>query len=582
MTMSEKEKRSFCKALFQGKIEENLLFPFPNLAGEELENLNIVLDSVNKFCRDKVRAEVIDKEKKIPEEVMQGLAELGLWGMVIPEEYEGFALSQRAYCKVIEELSKFSASVAVTVGGHQSIGFKGLLLFGTEEQKRKYLPKLATGQMIAAFCLTEPGAGSDAQGLKTTAVREGDHYILNGSKQWVTNGGMADFFTVFAQTEVDVKGEKKKRVSAFLVTKEMGGITIGPEEKKLGIRGSSTTPVILENVKVPAENLLGEEGKGFKVAMEVLNSGRLGLASGCVGAARTMIEVSVAHAKEREQFGKTIAEFEMIQEKISRMVVNTYAMESATYMTAGLVDRGDVDYSLESAISKVFSTDRLWEVINDALQIMGGNGYMEEYPHERFLRDARINMIFEGTNEILRLFIALSGLQGPGETLKEVAKAIKDPLRNIGQLADYAVKKITSLAGERLTLSDALLEDEARRVEEYARQLPDTAEKVIRRYRKKIVEKEFALERIADMVIDLYVMTCVMSRVTSAIHDKGAERAAAEINICKTFCNFAWRRIRRNNRMIDRNDDGILTEIAKSTLEKATYPVQLYVTTTEG
>ncbi len=564
--------KSFCKALFQGKIEEDIVFPFPSPSEEEQENLNMIVDSVSKFCRDKIKAEVIDKEKKIPEEVMKGLAELGLMGMVIPEEYGGFALSQWSYCRVIEELSRTSASVAVTVGGHQSIGFKGLILFGTEELKKKYLPKLATGEWIAAFCLTEPGAGSDAQSQKSTAVRKGDHYILNGSKQWVTNGGIADLFTVFAQTEVEVKGKKKNRVSAFIVTKEMEGITIGPEEKKLGIRGSSTTPVIFENVKVPAENLLGEEGNGFKVAMEVLNSGRLGLASGCVGAARTMIAASVAHARAREQFGKAISEFEMIQEKIARMVVDTYAMESVTYMTAGLVDRGDVDFSLESAISKVFSTEHLWEVIDDAMQIMGGNGYMEEYPHELFLRDARINMIFEGTNEILRLFIALSGLQGPGETLKEVARAIKDPLHNIGQLADFAVKKITSLAGDRITLAERVLEDEYSRIEEYTRHLAEAAEKVIRRYKKKIIEKEYVIERIADMVIDLYVMTAVVSRVSAAIKEKGVDKAEAEINICKTFCNFAWRRVRRNSRMIDRNDDEILTAIAGTTLEKEAYP----------
>lgn len=570
--MKNTEQKSFCKALFQGKIEEEILFPYPHLTGEDRESLNMVLDSVRKFSRDKIRADVIDKEKHIPEDVMKGMCELGLMGMVIPEEYGGFGLSQRGYCSVIEELSRANASVAVTVGGHQSIGLKGLLLFGTEELKRKYLPKLATGEWIAAFCLTEPGAGSDAQNQKSTAVRKGDHYILNGSKQWITNGAMADFFTVFAQTEVTVKGKKTNKVSAFVVTKEMEGITIGPEEKKLGIRGSSTTPVTFENVKVPADHLLGEEGRGFKVALEVLNSGRLGLAAGCVGAARTMIQSAAAHALEREQFGKPIAEFEMIQEKIARMVVDTYAMESVTYMTAGLVDRGGVDFSLESAISKVFSTERLWDVVNDSLQILGGNGYMEEYPQELFLRDARINLIFEGTNEILRLFIALAGLQGPGETLKEVGQAIKDPLHHFGQLADYAVWKITSLAGDRITLADTLLEDEYSRVEEYTRNLSEAAEKVIRRYRKKIVEKEFVLERIAEMVIDLYVMSCVISRVTSSIREKGAEKAESEINICKTFCNFAWRRIRKNGRMVDRNDDEILSGIAKTALEKQAYP----------
>jgi len=388
----------------------------------------------------------------------------------------------------------------------------------------------------------------------------------------VTNGGLADFFTVFAKTEVNVRGEKKERVSAFIVTRDMEGVSIGPEEKKMGIRGSSTTPVIFENVRVPVENLLGEEGRGFRVAMEVLNSGRLGLASGCVGAARTMIGAAVAHAGERKQFGRPIAEFEMILEKISRMVVSTYAMESVTYMTAGLVDRGDADYSLESAASKVFATERLWEVINDSLQVMGGNGYMEEYPHERFLRDSRINLIFEGTNEILRLFIALSGLQRPGETLRGVARAIKDPLHNIGQLADYAVRKITSLAGDHFTMADPLLEDEYRRIEEYTRQLSDTAEKVIRWHRKKVVEKEFILERMADMVIDLYAMSCVVSRVTSAIAEKGAEGAEDELKIARTFCNFAWRRVRRNNRMITRNDDELAIAIAKTALDREGYP----------
>ena len=280
----------------------------------------------------------------------------------------------------------------------------------------------------------------------------------------------------------------------------------------------------------------------------------------------------MAHAAQRVQFGKPIASFEMIREKIARMVVDTYAMESVTYMTAGLVDRGDADFSLESAVSKVFSTERLWRVINDSLQILGGNGYMEEFPHERFLRDARINMIFEGTNEILRLFIALSGLQGPGKLLKEVAAAIRDPLHNFGLLADYAVRKITSLAGDRITRADPMLEEEYSRVEAYTRDLADTAEKVIRRYRKKIVEKEFVLERIADMVVDLYAMTCVISRASAAVSSRGAEAAEPEIRVCRTFCNHAWRRIRRNSRMIDRNDDQVLDAVAAHALERGGYP----------
>ncbi|MFQ5675539.1 MAG: acyl-CoA dehydrogenase family protein, partial [bacterium] len=277
------EKNSFSKSLFAGTIEQDLIFPYPKIDKEEDENLKIILDSIRQFAKDHIDSEAIDRNEEIPKEVLDGLAELGLFGMSIPEEYGGYGFSSTAYNRVFEEIARIDGSLAVTLGGHQSIGLRALLLHGSEEQKRKYLPKLASGEWIAAFALTEPGAGSDAAGIQSLAVRDAQngHYVLNGNKIWITNGGIADFFTVFVKTPVGEKGEKK--ISALIVTRDMPGFSSGKEERKLGIHGSSTTELTFDNIHVPLDNLIGPEGKGFKVAMEVLNSGRLGLAAGCAG-----------------------------------------------------------------------------------------------------------------------------------------------------------------------------------------------------------------------------------------------------------------------------------------------------------
>ena len=262
-----KEKKSFSKCLFAGSIEQDLLFPFPQIDPEEAENLKLILESVRQFAADNVDAAEIDREGRIPREVIDGLAEIGLFGMIIPEEYGGYGLSSTAYNRVFEEIAGIDASLAVTLGGHQSIGLKGLLLHGTEEQKKKYFPKLASGEWLAAFALTEPGAGSDAAGIQSLAVLDEskNHYVLNGNKIWITNGGLADFYTVFAKTPVGENGEKK--ITAFIVTRDMEGFSSGKEEEKLGIHGSSTTEITFDNIKVPVENVIGPIGKGFKVAM---------------------------------------------------------------------------------------------------------------------------------------------------------------------------------------------------------------------------------------------------------------------------------------------------------------------------
>ena len=457
---------SFMKTLFSGGFEEDVVFSYPEMSKDEQDNLNLVMDSVKQFMLDNVDPVKIDKESVIPPEVIEGMKELGLFGLIIPEEYGGFGFSQTAYAKIIELMSGLESSTALTIGGHSSIGIKALLLFGTDEQKKKYLPRLATGELIAAYALTEPGAGSDAASIKTKAVYkvDDDSYTLTGSKLWITNGGIADFITTFARTEIEVDGKVKDKLSEFIVTRYMG-YTSGIEEEKMGIKGSSTTEINFNGVVVPASNMLGEKGKGFKVAMEVLNSGRLSLAAGSIGGMKECISLATTHALERKQFGKSISEFEMIKEKIARMSMEIFVCDSMTYLTTGLADRGSVDYSLESAIGKVFASEALWRTVNEAMQIAAGIGYMKEYPYERILRDSRINMIFEGTNEILRLFIAFAGMQDQGEYLKKIGKALRDPIKGFGLLTDYAVARIKrSMIAPEITKAHPVLNVQVKKV----------------------------------------------------------------------------------------------------------------------
>jgi acyl-CoA dehydrogenase family protein 9 len=465
----------------------------------------------------------------------------------------------------------------VTIGAHQSIGLKGLLLAGNEEQKRRYLPRLASGEMIAAFALTEPSAGSDAQSIKMRAVRQADEsWLLNGTKIWITNGGLADFFTVFAQTDVELDGERKDRITAFIVERAHG-VRSGPEEHKLGIRGSSTTALYFEDVRVPPQNVLGEPGKGFKVAMQILNSGRLGLAAGSLGAAKTLIKLAVEHARGRRAFGRAISEFGLIQHKIARMITESYALESMVYLTTGMIDAGAKDYAVESAICKVFGAEALWRIVNEALQIAAGAGYMKEYPYERLLRDARINLIFEGTNEILRLFIALSGMEGPGAYLAEVAGAIRAPLKQYGLIADYVVNKIRqSVYGDAITHAHPLLKREAVLVEDFVGEGAKAVEKVLRRHGKAIVERQFACARIADLMIDLYSMAAVISRTSAAIENRGEEGAKRDLLCARVYCEWAWSRMKGILRAMDTNTDEMEKEIAKLTVDDGGYGTGLW------
>lgn len=570
------QQPSFLKSVFFGEIREDLVFPFPRVQTETAETVRMVLDSVDKFAKDRVKSTEWDEKGQMPREIVNYMAELGVLGIAVPEDLGGLGMPQMGYARIMQEFAGIDGALAVTLGAHQSIGYKALLLFGTDEQKKRYLPRLASGELIACYCLTEPGSGSDAASIKTRATRsaDGKTYTITGNKLWITNGGIAGFMTVFAKTEVEEKGEKKEKVTAFMVELPTDGVSVGPAEHKLGIRASWTNAIHFDNVKVPAENILGGVGQGFKVAMGVLNHGRLGLAAGCVGGAKNAIAASVAHANERIQFGKKIGDFGLIQEKIGRMMMNTYAAESMCYMTTGLIDKGGIDYSLESAAAKIFASEMLWEVVDENLQIWGGLGFMKEYPYERWLRDARINRIFEGTNEILRAFIALSGMQGPGQELAGLADAIKHPLKGLGLVSDFAIRKVRqNVVGTSMTRSHPALKKMAGVLEEYVVEFATQVEVLLRRHGRSIHLRQFAQKRIADIAIDFYAMTCILSRITRVLEERGGpEKCELEMNLAEAFFIRANRRVRGNFKAIDRNDDDMMKFIAGKAFETGKYP----------
>lgn len=573
-------QNSLMKSLFFGEIREDLLFPYPKMSKESAETVGMVLDSIEKFAKDHVESTKWDDEGKMPREVVSMAAELGLMGLGVPEELGGLGFKQIAYARVFQMLSTVDASLAVTLGAHQSIGYKAVLLFGSDEQKKRWLPKLASGSMVACYCLTEPGSGSDAASIKTKATlsADGSHYLLTGNKLWITNGGIADFMTVFAKTDFkDPKtGEVSEKVTAFGVELPSQGVTVGPPEHKLGIRASWTNAIHFDQVRVPVENVIGGVGQGFKVAMGVLNHGRMGLAAGSVGAAKKLIAASIEHCNERVQFKKKIGEFGMIKEKIARMMSNIYAAESVVFMTTNLIDRGDVDYSIESAAAKVFATEMLWEVVDENLQIWAGLGFMKEYPYERAMRDARINRIFEGTNEILRAFVALSGMQGPGQELAGLADAIKHPLKGLGVVGEFAARTVKQrVFGQNIERAHPLLKKQAAMIEEFAVEFAGQVQVLLRRHGKSIHLMQFAQKRIAEIGIDMYAMMCALSRVTSQIEKRGPDACEFEIALVQNFFNRASKRIKAHLGSMDHNDDELMKYIADKSYELGKAPFDI-------
>jgi alkylation response protein AidB-like acyl-CoA dehydrogenase len=567
---------SVAKSLLAGRIIEDSLFPYPRLRDKDREVLGMMLEAIDDFLEPKHQDFMRwDRDAAQPPEFIQGLRDLGLFGLIIPEEHGGLGLSNAGYARVLSQTSSHDSSVSLTIGAHSSIGMKGVLLFGSLEQRARYLPKLASGEMIAAFCLTESGAGSDAASIRTRADKGADGtWTLNGEKIWITNGGIADLYTVFARTTSD--GGK---ITAFLVEAGWPGVSHGHHEDKMGIRASSTTTVSFVDVKVPPGNVLDVEGKGFKVAMAILNNGRTGLGGGAVGGMKALIALATQQAQARKQFGEPIADFGLIREKISQMTLDCFAAESVVWMVAHYIDSGLDDYSVEAAISKVYASEAIQRSAYEALQVAAGNGFMRNNPYEQAVRDCRILTIFEGTNEVLRLFIALSGLKDVGKSLGELKIAVDEifnnPIKGFGVLADYAEKRLTHATGvgrDKIIGKIPLeLREAAGIYEKYTVELAKASDYLLRKYGKSIAGRQHALKRVADITIDLFVGLCVLSRATTLARESGDEAKQA-LSIAHVFARQAKRRMANNVRRIDRNEDEEMNLLAGFILDRGHYP----------
>ncbi|MCY9509278.1 acyl-CoA dehydrogenase family protein [Paenibacillus larvae] len=499
---------------------------------------------------DFLEGEVLPKDEEIEKldyeltlDLLKKAGELGLLSADVPEEYDGLGLDKVSSTIISETLAR-AASFGLSVGAHVGIGTLPIIFFGTPEQKKKYLPQLATGEKIAAYCLTEPASGSDALGAKTTAKlsEDGQHYILNGSKIFITNAGFADIFIVYAKVD-------GKDFSAFIVEKEMPGFSLGPEEKKMGIKGSSTRPLYFEDCKVPVENLLGEVGRGHIIAFNILNIGRFKLGAGCLGGAKEAIEHSVKYANTRKQFGTEISSFPLIGKKLADMNIRTFVAESMVYRTSGLIDhilkdldhsspdagkqsaKGIAEYALECSINKVFASEVLDFLADEAVQIHGGYGFTQEYKVERIYRDSRINRIFEGTNEINRMLI-------PGTLLKKAMK---------GELP--LLQKVQSLQSELMSMTpgsqsfEGTLEQESHLLAQAKKLFLMVGGMAVQKLQANIEKEQEMLSNLADLMIEIYAMESVLLRTKKLIARQGEDKVKNAIQMTEVYLHEAFAKI---------------------------------------
>jgi alkylation response protein AidB-like acyl-CoA dehydrogenase len=558
---------SFTRGVFAGVVHDSLLFPYPDKLDRrnpaEAELVRRLMAEITRMERDGIIDSArMDEEETIRDEVIREFASAGLLGMTIPRKYGGLELSATAYARVFEHISATDGSLAVFIGVHCGLGSKAIVMYGTEEQKQRYLPPLAKGETLAAYALTEPETGSDAQNIRTTAEPspDGSKWIINGRKIWIGNAHRAGVIATFARTSVERRGERVHRSTAFLVRPDMPGFRVVGTVRKLGIRGSTQAELSFEKLEVPADHVLGSVGKGFAVAVHVLNAGRLTLAAGCTGGVKRLANEMTRYAEQRVQFEHPLAHFEITQRKLATVVSGAYACDAMLGVLASLADRSETDFSLEAACAKVFASDLIWSSADEMVQIAGGRGYVKPYPYERLLRDARINRIFEGANEVLRLFIALNGVQGPAESLKEVGTALRRPLKNLGLLSGYAASRIRSRFGGTATLDaplDRRLSEHKEYFEKHVAELKDAAGRAILRHRSGIVERQLVLERLANMAIELLATACVLSRTQSLIEERGADNCPREIELCDLFCVESGRRFRSNRIALGGREDEV-------------------------
>ncbi len=545
---------SFVRGLFEGDLHETLLFPYPapldERAPEDAATARRLVEELHRLVDTGVIDSArMDEDEHMPEAVIEAFAQCGLLALSIPRAYGGLGLSASGYAAVAGAVAAVDPSLAVLIGVHCGLSSKAIVLFGNEEQKARYLPLLARGETLGAYALTEPETGSDAQNIVTRAERapDGQGWLLYGRKHWIGNGQRAGVIVTFAQTLVERDGAMVRRPTAFIIRPDMAGFHVHGTVRKLGIRGSTQAELVFDGLYVPDDHVLGEVGKGFRVAVNALNAGRLSLAAGCAAAARLVVGEYIAYGELRQQFGAPLVSFEVTQRKAATLAADAYAADAMVGALAAALDRGNVDASLEAAIVKVFASELIWRATDELVQLAGGRGFVKPWPYERYLRDARINRIFEGANEILRLYVGLNGVQGPAAQLQELAEALRSPLQHWERVTEYAAGRVRSALGrhEKFDVSlHARLEPHARYVEKHTAELARATERAVMRHRKHIIERQMVVERLADMAAELYARTAVISRTQRLIERQGLEGSARELDLCDLFCVTSGRRFR--------------------------------------
>ncbi len=552
------EKEGFCKDLYLGRFRAESILPYPELPESSQKIGDEAVAAVKEFCAEHIDAEQIDRDAMIPDEVIHGLGDLGVLGLTISPKFGGKGMSQQNYCRVMEVIGGHCASTAVFVNAHHSIGVRALELFGTEAQREQWMAPLMTGRQIAAFALTETQAGSDAGNVRTRAepTPDGKGYIINGEKRWITNGGIADVLTLMARTPDPAEPDGK--ITAFLVTPEMKGFEVVEQRmEKVGIRGTATGRLEFNDMYVPKENILGPLGKGLRVALTVLDFGRTTFGAACTGAAKFNLERMVYRANNRIQFGKNLGEFELVKKMIAEAAADTYAMESATYHTAALIDSGAEDYMIETAMLKVFASDQLWRIVNDCLQIWGGKGFFTDEPFERMMRDARLNMIGEGANDVLRCFVAAVGLRHLGKDMEKVQKKPWEAYKLFRR-------------SPRIPVKHDHLQYFSRNLAKQINRFAWACEIALFKYREGIINKQFVQARIGDVATELFVASCVYARLSSLMVNGTIEEPVKmrEFRTGTLYLRLARRRNRRRFEELKANFDEEVVAVANDWLSQ--------------